>query len=94
MQENILASNLDGSYKPYLKKGTDSSTGQNVGMLTRVDPIVSLYRTELRYDYPIQLIQNIYKDFQKNLSYLKNDASQKFHMKKRMMMDSMDISQF
>lgn len=50
---NILAAKLDGSYKPYLKQGTDSSTGQNVGMLTRVDPIVSLYRTELRYDYPI-----------------------------------------
>jgi exonuclease III len=50
---NILAAKLDGSYKPYLKKGTDSSTGQNVGMLTRIDPIVSLYRTELRYDYPI-----------------------------------------
>ena len=50
---NILANNLDGSYNPYLKKGTDSSTGQNVGMLTRVDPIVSLYRTENRYDYPI-----------------------------------------
>ena len=50
---NILASNLDGSYNPYLKKGTDSSTGQNVGMLTRLDPIISLYRSELRYDYPI-----------------------------------------
>jgi exonuclease III len=50
---NILAAKLDGSYKPYLKKGTDSSTGQNVGMLTRIDPIVSLYRTEVRYDYPI-----------------------------------------
>ena len=50
---NILAAKLDGSYKPYLKKGTDSSTGQNVGMLTRIDPILSLYRTELRYDYPI-----------------------------------------
>lgn len=50
---NILAETLDGSYKPYLKKGTDSSTGQNVGMLTRIDPQVSLYRTELRYDYPI-----------------------------------------
>jgi hypothetical protein len=50
---NILANNLDGSYKTYLKKGTDSSTGQNVGMLTRVDPIVNLYRSELRYDYPI-----------------------------------------
>lgn len=50
---NILANNLDGSYKPYLKKGTDTSTGQNVGMLTRLDPTVTLYRTELRYDYPI-----------------------------------------
>lgn len=50
---NILANNLDGSYKPYLKKGTDTSTGQNVGMLTRVDPTVTLYRTEFRYDYPI-----------------------------------------
>jgi exonuclease III len=50
---NILAAKLDGSYKSYLKQGTDSSTGQNVGMLTRIDPVVSLYRTELRYDYPI-----------------------------------------
>ena len=49
----MLSNSLDGSYKSYLKKGSDSSTGQNVGMLTRVDPIVSLYRTELRYDYPI-----------------------------------------
>jgi exonuclease III len=43
----------DNTYMPYLKKGTDTSTGQNVGMLTRVDPVVSLYRTEDRYDYPI-----------------------------------------
>jgi exonuclease III len=50
---NILNSYLDGTYQPYLKKGTDSSTGQNVGMLTRVDPLVSLYRTENRYNYPI-----------------------------------------
>jgi len=50
---NMLKSKLDDSYMPYLKKGTDSATGQNVGMLTRVDPLKSLYRTELRYDYPI-----------------------------------------
>jgi len=50
---NILAEKLDGSYVPYLKKGNDTSTGQNVGMLTRVDPIISLYRTDLRYEYPI-----------------------------------------
>lgn len=50
---NILKDKLDGSYVPYLKKGTDTSTGQNVGMLTRVDPSISLYRTELKYNYPL-----------------------------------------
>ena len=50
---NILKDKLDGSYVPYLKKGTDSSTGQNVGMLTRVDPLINLYRTELKYNYPL-----------------------------------------
>jgi exonuclease III len=51
---NMLKTTLqDDSYTPYLKQGTDSSTGQNVGMLTRIDPLVNLYRTEDRYDYPI-----------------------------------------
>lgn len=50
---SMLADKLDGSYKPYLKRGTDSSTGQNVGMLTRVDPLVNLYRSEVKYSYPI-----------------------------------------
>jgi exonuclease III len=50
---NMLKDTLDGSYIPYLKKGTDTSTGQNVGMLTRIDPLKSLYRTELKYNYPI-----------------------------------------
>jgi len=50
---NILKDKLDGSYVPYLKKGTDTSTGQNVGMLTRVDPLINLYRTEIKYNYPL-----------------------------------------
>jgi len=50
---NMLKNKLDPSYTPYLKKGTDTSTGQNVGMLTRIDPIVSLYRNEEKYNYPI-----------------------------------------
>jgi exonuclease III len=51
---NILKDKLDNDdYVPYLKKGTDTSTGQNVGMLTRVDPLINLYRTEMKYDYPI-----------------------------------------
>ena len=50
---NTLKDKLDGTYKPYLKKGTDTGTGQNVGMLTRIDPLKSLYRTEVRYNYPV-----------------------------------------
>ncbi len=50
---NILKNKLDGTYLPYLKKGTDTGTGQNVGMLTRIDPLISLYRTENKYSYPI-----------------------------------------
>lgn len=40
-------------YKPYLKKGTDTSTGQNVGMITKVDPLINLYRTETKVTYPL-----------------------------------------
>lgn len=43
----------DKSYKYYLKKGTDTSTGQNVGFLTRIDPLVNLYRSEIKVNYPI-----------------------------------------
>jgi hypothetical protein len=51
---NILKGELgDNSYNPYLLKGTDTSTGQNVGMLTRVDPIRTLYRTDAKFNYPI-----------------------------------------
>jgi exonuclease III len=50
---NAVKNYLDDSYVPYLKKGTDTSTGQNVGMLTRIDPIVDLYRSEEKIAYPI-----------------------------------------
>jgi hypothetical protein len=43
----------DNGYKPYLVRGTDTATGQNVGLLTRVDPIQDLERTEERVMYPI-----------------------------------------
>jgi len=48
---NLLPSNF--GYLPYLIKGTDSATGQNVGMLTRIDPSDDLKRTEARANYPI-----------------------------------------
>lgn len=53
---NILRDSLNNDkniYKPYLIKGKDTSTGQNVGILTKIDPIISLYRTEDRITYPI-----------------------------------------
>jgi exonuclease III len=49
----ILKSQLDTTYNPYLKKGTDTGTGQNVGLLTKIDPIVSLTRSEEKVSYPI-----------------------------------------
>lgn len=49
-----LLDSLDNkNYNYYLKKGTDTSTGQNVGLLTTIDPIVSLYRTENKLNYPV-----------------------------------------
>jgi len=50
---NELVEQLDSGYNPYLIKGTDSSTGQNVGIISRIDPVVNLYRDESRYTYPI-----------------------------------------
>ena len=44
----LITSLKDTTYKPYLKQGTDTSTGQNVGMITRIDPLINLYRTEER----------------------------------------------
>jgi exonuclease III len=40
-------------YYPYNIKGKDTSTGQNVGMLTLIDPLINLYRSEERVTYPI-----------------------------------------
>lgn len=51
---NDLLQYLPDRYSPYLKQGTDYSTGQNVGMLTKINPIVSLYRTENRVSYPMK----------------------------------------
>lgn len=52
-----LTSSLDDmsdyGYYPYLKKGTDTATGQNVGMLTRINPTTDLTRTEEKISYPI-----------------------------------------
>ena len=51
---NMLKDQLDSSlYNSYLKKGTDTATGQNVGILTKIDPLTNLYRSEEKIAYPI-----------------------------------------
>jgi exonuclease III len=50
---NMLINNTNNNYKPYLIKGTDTSTGQNVGVLTKIDPIMNLERSNDRYNYPV-----------------------------------------
>jgi len=41
------------AYSPYIIKGADTSTGQNIGMLSRVVPASAMYRTEDRVAFPI-----------------------------------------
>lgn len=50
---NMLKTSITDEYLPYLIKGTDTSTGQNVGLLTKIDPVVNLYRSDIRETYPI-----------------------------------------
>ena len=50
---NIIKDTHNNKYNSYLIPGQDSSTGQNVGLMTKLDPTVNLYRTEMRYEYPI-----------------------------------------
>ena len=52
-QLNANIPETSAAYRPYMIQGKDMSTGQNVGMLTRNSPQVSLYRTEERANYPI-----------------------------------------
>jgi len=38
----------DNTYRPYLIPGTDSATDQNVGIISRIDPLSPIFRTEAR----------------------------------------------
>lgn len=51
---NMIVDKLGNNlYKPYLKFGTDVGTGQNVGMISKITPTKSLYRTEEKIEYPL-----------------------------------------
>jgi exonuclease III len=53
---NLLRNRIvDGeTYQTYLKKGTDTATGQNVGLLTKWSPNRDLMRTEEKMEYPLE----------------------------------------
>jgi len=40
-------------YAVYLKPGTDTATGQNVGLMSKISPLYALTRTEDRVTYPL-----------------------------------------
>ena len=51
---NMLQESLKyNDYNTYLIKGTDTSTGQNVGLISKLAPISDLVRTENRESYPV-----------------------------------------
>jgi len=50
---SLISSIGDSTYKPYLIKGTDTATGQNVGLITRIDPQIDIQRTADRVSYPV-----------------------------------------
>ena len=50
---SMLVDKTSNQYQHYLKLGTDQGTGQNVGMLTKITPSISLYRTEEKLQYPL-----------------------------------------
>jgi exonuclease III len=49
---DLLPSNH--GYRAYLVPGTDTMTGQNVGILTKIDPYRNLIRTDKRKRYPVK----------------------------------------
>ena len=52
---NLLCEQTNSTeYHTYLKQGTDSATGQNVGLMTKWSPIANLTRTEERMTYPLE----------------------------------------
>ena len=49
-----VANNLESNtYNPLFIQGKDTSTGQNVGLLSKIQPTKNINRTENRYNYPI-----------------------------------------
>ena len=55
IRQLISAMPINGPhYRPYLLKGTDTGTGQNVALITKVDPLEDLYRSDEYVPYPVE----------------------------------------
>ena len=50
---NALITHTSPDYKPYLLLGDDTSTGQNVGILSKIDPVANLTRSYEKVAYPV-----------------------------------------
>ncbi len=48
-----LSSLLNDEFEPYLLFGTDTATGQNVGLLTKYTPSTNLKRVTNKWEYPL-----------------------------------------
>ena len=53
LREVISRSEIS-DYKPFLKRGVDTATQQNVALLTKFEPLEPLYRLESKQTYPIE----------------------------------------
>ena len=54
LEELISNLNNKDQYKKYVIQGEDTSTGQNVGLITKIDPSNgTLRRTDMRKEYPL-----------------------------------------
>ncbi|KAJ9444882.1 hypothetical protein DIPPA_28531 [Diplonema papillatum] len=52
--DDVIGFMATGSaYRRYLLQGTDYATGQDVALLTKIDPLFTLERTDNRTDYPL-----------------------------------------
>lgn len=49
----LSSSLVDSNFQPYLLFGTDTATGQNVGMLTKYTPSANLKRVTNKWSYPL-----------------------------------------
>ena len=49
---NFFSDSMKEKYNYYLQRGTDYYTGENVLLLTKIDPIANVYRTSNTDTYP------------------------------------------